>query len=368
MEGQVNSAPTIDVAAAGDVIADKLDSMDVVEEKPQEVSEETSEESKLDSQPEKDEIEGEEAEETDESSETSNEVEDQDDSTKEPENEVEDTFESVTDLAEALDIPQEQFMESIKAVVKIDGEEMEVNLKDLVAGYQMERSYRQNTTALAEDRKGFESEKEQAASQIQAKFQEADAISANLEQQLMGEYQNIDWNQLEAQDREEWLVQRQKFSERAQQLQTVKSQIQGELQQRNEQLQAQQQTNFQNHLAQENEALLQAIPEWSDETVRGAEVTEMTSYLKQYGFSEDEANQISDHRIMRLIRDSYKGANKNQSIDVVKKKVKTLPKIVKPSVKTDAKASKKRANSDSWAKYKQSGSQDDLTAHLASKL
>ena len=355
----------IDVAAAGDVIADKLDSMETENNEPEKKEVEQEEESSeitedTEESPETDETEEEDI------SEDSNESDDK--PADEPEEESADTFESVADLAEALDMKTDEFLESIKQTVKINGEEMEVNLKDLTAGYQMEQDYRRKTTELSEQRKGFEAEKEQSASQIQAKFQEAEAISANLEQQLMGEYNNIDWNQLEMQDREEWLVQRQKFSERAQQLETTKTQIQSELQQRNEQTQAQHQQEFQEHLTKENEALLAAIPEWSDNDVRGAEVTEMTDYLKSYGFSEEESNQIFDHRIMRLVRDAYKGANKNQKVDIVKKKVKTLPKIVKPSVKIDKRAAKKRASADTWSKYKQSGSMDDLTAHLASKL
>ena len=349
---------TVDVAEAGDIIADKLDSIsEPAEEKVEpsiEASEET-EESQL---------------ETDDSEEIEESAEDPKDEpeTEEPAEEETETFESVADLAEALDMETDAFLDSIKQKVKINGEEMEVTLKDLTAGYQMEQDYRRKTTELSEQRKGFEADKEQAASQIQAKFQEAADIAANLEQQLMGEYNNIDWNQLETQDREEWLVQRQKFGERYQQLEGAKSKIQGEMQQRNEQMQAQQQQGYREHIAKENELLLQAIPEWSDNGVREAEVVKMTDYLKQYGFSEEESNQISDHRIMRLIHDAVKGAAKDQKIDVVKKKVKKLPKIVKPSAKTDKRTLKKKQNADSWNKYKQSGSMDDLTAHLASKL
>ena len=363
---QAEQAAINDVESAGNAIADKMEAMETpIEEKKEEPSEITSEETEQEtSQPETDEAESAEQEEI---SEDSNESED-DPETEEPEGESQDTFESVADLAEALGMENDEFLESIKQKVKINGEEMEVNLKDLTAGYQMEQDYRRKTTELSEQRKGFEAEKEQAASQIQSKFQEAEAISANLEQQLMGEYNAIDWNQLELQDREEWLVQRQKFSERAQQIEGAKAQIQSELQQRNEQLQAQQQQELQEHLIKENEHLLNAIPEWSDNDLRDTEQAEMRSFAQTYGFSEEESYNIQDHRLMRLLRDAYKGANKNQKIDVVKKKVKTLPKIVKPSVKTDKRASKKRASADSWNKYKQSGSQDDLTAHLASKL
>ena len=361
---QAEQAAIVDVAAAGDIIADKMEAMNEPEKEEVTAEAETSEIASEESQPETDDSEAE--EENEEISEDSDESKDE--ASDEPEEESTDTFESLADLAEATGMEIDDFLDTVKQKVKINGEEMEVSLKDLTAGYQMEQDYRRKTTELSEQRKGFDAEKEQAASQIQVKFQEAEQLTANLESQLMGEYNNIDWNALETQDREEWLVQRQKFSERAQQLEQTKTTIQGQLQQRNQEQQAKQQQDFQSHLVKENESLLQAIPEWSDETVRGAEVAEMTSYLGQYGFSEDEANQISDHRIMRLIRDSYKGANKNQKIDVVKKKVKNLPKIVKPSVKTDKRAAKQRNSANTWGKYKQTGSMDDLAAHIANKI
>lgn len=365
MEGQAEQAAPTDVESAGNAIADKMDAMNEVVEEKKEPSVESSAEVEKEDEPANNADESGEEAEVEESTEDSEESEPE---TKEPEEEPVDTFESIADLAEATGMEIEDFLDTVKQKVKINGEEMEVTLKDLTAGYQMEQDYRRKTTELSEQRKGFETEKEQAATQLQAKFQEAEALSASLESQLMGEYNAIDWNQLELNDREEWLVQRQKFSERAQLVERSKSQIQGELQQRNEQLQAQQAQENREHLIKENELLLSAIPEWSDNDVRGAEVIEMTGYLKDYGFSEEEAGQISDHRIMRLIRDAYKGANKNQKIDVVKKKVKTLPKIVKPSVKTDKRAAKKREGADSWSKYIKSGSQADLTAHLAGKL
>lgn len=358
MEGQVNSAPVVDVESAGNMIAEKMDAMSEPKEEITEPSSEVSdtEEAQPDAT--------EEQEDSQEDSAESNEEPE----TEEPEEESTETFDSITDLAEATGMEIDDFLETVKQKVKINGEEMEVSLKDLTAGYQMEQDYRRKTTELSEQRKGFEAEKEQATTHIQSKLQEADAITANLEQQLMGDYNAIDWNQLEIQDREEWLVQRQKFSEKAQQLETSKAQIKAEMGQYQQQAQAKQQEAFQAHLIKENEALLQAIPEWTDNTVREAATAKMTDYLSQYGFSEQESSQISDHRIMRLINDAVKGANTNQKIDVVKKKVKTLPKIVKPSAKVDKQAAKKRAGSDSWNKYKQSGSMDDLTAHLASKL
>lgn len=354
----------IDVAAAGDVIAEKLDAMIEpvkVEPEKEEPSDIASEETPETSQPD-------EAESEDEISEDSNESEEQEPETEEPEEESPETFESVADLAEATGMELKDFLDSVKQKVKINGEEMEVSLSDLTAGYQMESDYRRKTTELSEQRKTFEQEKEQTINEVQSKFQEAEAITATLESQLMEEFNAINWNQLEMEDREEWLVQRQKFGEKHQQMQTVKSQIQSELQQRNEQLQAQQQEAYQTHLIHENEKLLDAIPEWSDNDIRGAEVQQMTDFLKGYGFNEAESNQIYDHRIMRLIRDAYKQQSKNQAVDVVKKKVKTLPKIVKPSGKQDKRDVKKRQEQNTWNQYQKSGSMDDLAAHIANKI
>lgn len=245
------------------------------------------------------------------------------------------TYQNVNELAEALEMSPEDFLENIKITRKIDGVEEEVTLAELRNGNQRDADYRRKTTELADNRKAFEGEIEQAKAKLGQQYQEVAAMTTNLEQQLMGEFQSIDWNALELEDREEWLVKRQKFGERQQQIEAIKNQTGQQLSAQQAEIQAKQQEQQQAHLANQNELLLTAIPEWSDTSVRESEAKEMSQFLGEYGFNEAEVGLVIDHRLVKLARDAMKNKGKTSQIDTAKKLVRKLPKIVRPGSKPD---------------------------------
>lgn len=63
-------------------------------------------------------------------------------------------------------------------------------------------------------------------------------------------------------------------------------------------------------LAREGEAMLSAIPEWSEATTFQADRKEMLALTKGYGFSEAELEGVADHRLVKMIRDYTKLRNR----------------------------------------------------------
>lgn len=278
-------------------------------------------------------------------------------------------FESVNELAEAMGITPDEFLANIKLTRKIDGVEEEVTLAELRDGNQRHADYTRKTTELAENRKAFEAEAEKAKQYLEQQFQEAAEITATLEAQLLDDYQSIDWNALELEDREEWLVQRQKYGEKAQQIQAIKAQTQQKLAERQQEQKAKQQQAYESMLAEQNNLLISAIPEWSDTSVRESEAKEMSAFLGEYGFSESEVGQVIDHRLVKLARDAMKNKGKTTQIDTAKKKVKKLPKLIKPGATTDKVAVQKQKRAEAQKRLKKNGeSIDSLAAHLESFL
>lgn len=279
-------------------------------------------------------------EETDEEAEDLEESEDQ-----EPDAEEGETlhYENVNELAEALDMSIEDFMENIKITRKIDGVEEEVTLAELRNGNQRDADYRRKTTELAESRKNFDGEVSQVKEKLVQDIQEASQIAATLDQQLLSEFQSIDWNTLEIEDREEWLVQRQKFGERQQQIEVIKAQAKEKLTEYQQQ-QEQQRKDAERKVREEHGAkLLEVIPEWNDVEVWKADDKAMRSFLSEnYGISDSEIDSFYDHRLIKLARDAMKNKGKTAAIDTVKKKVKKLPRIVKPGAKPDKVVAQKR--------------------------
>lgn len=303
-------------------------------------------------------VEEEEAEEVEtETAETDEQETEQESESDEPETEESETlsYQNVNELAEAIDMPLDEFMENIKVTRKIDGVEEEVTLAELRNGNQRDADYRRKTTELADNRKAFDGEVEQAKVKLGQQFQEVAVMTTNLEQQLMGEFQSVDWNALEIEDREEWLVKRQKFGERQQQIEAIKTTANQQLSEQQTEIQAKQQEQKDTYLANQNELLVSAIPEWSDLSVRESEAKEMSNFLSDYGFTETEVGNVIDHRLVKIVRDAMKNKGKTSQIDTAKKLVKKLPKIVKPGSKPDKGMIESKKKQDARKQLKKNG-------------
>jgi hypothetical protein len=98
-------------------------------------------------------------------------------------------------------------------------------------------------------------------------------------------------------------------------------------------------------LARENQRMLEAIPEWSEATVFQADRKNMQTLAGEYGFSEREFQTVSDHRLVKLLRDF---TNMRARIHKAQNEAKPMRKgkTTKPGHKT----AKPRANADTLVK------------------
>lgn len=361
IEIQSNTQSGMDARDAGDLIGQKLEEAGHLDnplnpkEEPEVVDEIEEDEVQEEQDSEAEEVEDEESDEDSEKAE------------QEPEADTDEAlgYESVEDLAAALEMSVEDFLKTISIKRKIDGVEEEVTLEELRNGNQRDADYRRKTMEFAEQRKAFEQEVEQVKGQVQEKLHFAEAFVANLEEMLTEEYQGINWNQLELEDKQEWLIQRQKYGEKYQQIQNLKSQLGQQLQERQNEVQQRQQAELEQYVTKEAQALVEKLPEWNDEEVRTRDRADMLKYIEQYGFSEQDMNQIMDHRLLLLVRDASKAVQTQKKVDIAKKKVKTLPKFVKPGVKQSRKEAQQIQQSNRLNKAKKSGSIDELGAVFA---
>lgn len=58
-------------------------------------------------------------------------------------------------------------------------------------------------------------------------------------------------------------------------------------------------------LKREREAVLKAIPEWQNETVRETELAGIVEHLKDFGIHESFLTATMNHKLFRLVRDAY---------------------------------------------------------------
>jgi hypothetical protein len=299
-----------------------------------------------------------------ESSDTEEESEDtEEESEEEPgdsEESEEEKFERLTELAEALEMPIEDFMASIKTTVKVNGEEKEVSLSDLKNGFQMESDYRQKTADLAEQRRAFEAEQARKIQEIQSHAEQSIDLADVLEQQLSGEYESVNWNQLRSESPAEYAALKQEYNDRFSQIQQLKESVKQNQEFAQREMLTKQFEYHQNVLKEEGSKLLEAIPEWHDSDKAKTGKTELASYLKsEYGFDDQAIGNLIDHRSVVIARKAMLYDRMNNKAKVAEKKVSKLPKIMKPGAKKGKDEVKSYKRTEQLKRLRKSGHVND---------
>ena len=232
---------------------------------------------------------------------------------------------------------EEQSEDEVPALLKlkVNGEDVEKPLDEVVALAQQGLDYTQKTQQVAEQRKELEVYAESIKAQEQA-FQEQMQLNnvliedvakiTSLDQQL-NQYANVNWNQLSDND----FVEAQKLFFTYNQLQQERSQLVSQFEVKKQQVVQKQTQLMAEKIAKGKEILAKEIPNWSPETNQA-----LLSTGKDYGFSDVELNAIVDPRHVKVLHDAMQW-RKLQQNSVVKKKVSNAKPVVKPGSK-DTKA------------------------------
>ncbi len=258
----------------------------------------------------------------------------------------------------------EEYEEQEYFTVKINGEDKDVTLDELAAGYSRQSDYTKKTTDLAGQRKQFEQQQE-------ALLQERNALQQGLQQlnqQLSSETQNQPtqeyWDNLYDSDPLEYVRQKDKFRDKQAELAKVQA-AQNELAQRQA---YDQQEAMKKHIAEEQVKLTKAIPEWKDEKVAETDKRNIVTFAKRYGFNEQELNNATDHRAILMLRKAMLYDELDAKKPLIKKKVRKAPKMTKSGKKITTNKDLKKGKVDkAFNKLKSSGSMDSAVDYLLQK-
>ena len=241
--------------------------------------------------------------------------------------------------------------------INVGGENIEVTLEELQAGYSRQSDYTKKTQEIAEERKGLE--------QYQAKFndefsklsqerQQYQQALGQLGQQLsegLNKYASVDWARLKEEDPIAYVTKRDEFREEQERIKSVQShQQQIAQQQQTEMEQAHRQM-----VTQESVRLVELIPDWGNPEKQPKLAGEIKSYGASQGYTADELNNLIDSRSVNVLMKAMK-YDAIQNADLKTKKVKNKPKMVKPGVKRSKVDAAKRRKAKSMNQLKESGS------------
>jgi len=231
--------------------------------------------------------------------------------------------ETTEEQSEEGEETEEQEQQAEVYTVKIDGKEVDVTLDELQKGYSRTQDYTRKTHQIAETRKAVEAE----ASAIRAEREQYAQLLGALKQQLESTEAPVDMDRLHNEDPIEWVRQSEVMRQKQDKLAAIQSE-----QQRLSQLTAQQRAQEMNaHLATQQEALIQAVPEWKDSKKAQAEKALLVEFGKKIGFSDDELKNVYDHRAVVALRKAALYDQMMSKRGQIKPVVNNGPRPAKPS-------------------------------------
>ena len=253
------------------------------------------------------------------------EVEDEADESDESEEAEE---ESEAEEAEEEEDSDEQ-PQTIK--LKVNGEELEKPLDEVIALAQQGVDYTKKTQEVAEQRKALEEyaqtiQVQEQAFQQQVQLQNAlisDVAQLQAVDNQLAQFNDVNWQELSDTD----FVEAQKLFFTFNQLQQQRSTLANQLTDKQQYLQAQQAQSIAEKVEKGKEVLAKEIPNWSRETSQAIILTG-----KEYGFTDDELSMVVDPRHVKVLHDAMQW-RKLQSNTGIKNKVSQAKPVVKPGSK-----------------------------------
>ena len=276
---------------------------------------------------------------------------------EEPTDEVETEVEATEEPDEQAEEEEQSEEDEVPAILKlkVNGEEVEKPIDEIVALAQQGLDYTQKTQQVAEQRKELEAYAESIKAQEQA-FQEQmqlnnvlieDVAKITALDQQLNQYANVNWQELSDSD----FVEAQKHFFTYNQLQQQRSTLVSQFEAKKQEVVSKQTQLMAEKIAKGKEVLAKEIPNWSPETNQA-----LLSTGKDYGFSDAELNAIVDPRHVKVLHDAMQW-RKLQQNSTVKKKVSSAKPVVKPGAK-DTKAEANSAHRQLRESLRKTGKSD----------
>jgi len=206
--------------------------------------------------------------------------------------------------------------------VKVAGQEFDVTLDELRAGYSRDADYRRKTEELSSERKNFQAEAEKQRQDYSQKLNELNQVMALAQEQLNSEFKNINLEQLYEEDPTEAARIEHKMKKKQEKLIESMQKVKSE-----------QSKQFENIVSEQQKLLVSKLPEFSDPNKASEIKSNMRSYLQSYGFKDQEIGQIFDHRIVMLVNDAMKYRNFQKAKPNLASKMQKPGKMLSSGVK-----------------------------------
>ena len=235
--------------------------------------------------------------------------------------ESEATNEQVTENTETEETTTELQEEPNLHRLKVNGQEIEVSLDELKAGYSRDSDYRQKTHNLGIEKRELDGQRESLRQTYDTRLQELNELIATADATVRQEQGSEDLQKLWEEDP------------------TAAARLDYQMRQRNRQLddvrnkaREAQTKQYEDFLGTQRELAAQKIPEYNDPNKADQFKVNMRNSLRGYGFNDQEIGQLADHRFLMVAKDAMSYKSLKDKKPIVQKKVANAPKVVKAGV------------------------------------
>ena len=205
--------------------------------------------------------------------------------------------------------------------VKVSGQELEVSLDELKAGYSRDSDYRQKTHTLGMEKRDLETQKNSLRQTYDTRLNELNDLISTANQFVEQKQGGQDLAKLYQEDPTE--AARLDF-----QLRQEKQHIDS-LKDKARMAQTQQ---YESYLEAQKELAATKIPEFSDPNKADSFKLNMRNTLRDYGFNDQEIGSLADHRFLMVAKDAMSFKSQKDKRPIVSKKVANAPKVLKAGV------------------------------------
>ena len=231
------------------------------------------------------------------------------------------TKEQVTENTETTEETHTELEEPELHRLKVQGQELEVTLDELKAGYSRDSDYRQKTHSLGMEKRDLETQKNSLRQSYDTRLSELNELIATADATVRQRQGSEDLQRLYEEDPTAAAKLDYQLRQETRQLEEVKSKARD--------AQAKQYNEF---LSTQRELAATKIPEFADPSKADSFKVNMRNSLRDYGFNDEEIGSLADHRFLMVAKDAMSYQNLKGKKPIVQKKVANAPRVVKAGV------------------------------------
>ena len=241
--------------------------------------------------------------------------------------------------------------------VKIDGQEAQVELGELINGYQRQADYSRKMQDLSAKSKKADAEIQQATQLRDQYIQALQMVEQTFNSQEPGEEY---WKDLYENDPIEFVRQKETFRTKKEAL----SQIEAERKKMQTQKARELHQKREEIRSQEYEKMLRAIPEWKDQKVYAAETAEMIPFLKSRGYTDQELSNLIYAHHVEALHSLWKMETMKGNKVALKKKAQAVPRVVRPGQPRPKSEGQEKLKRNALGKLSRTGKLNDAVDYL----